>query len=139
MKKILQKIGLNPDNSIVIGSGILEALRIRKSEDIDMVISQEKYDLLKKSGNFKIAKIRGRNILVDDKFEIWKDWYVLGKSYNLGDLTKQSTVIDGVRYVSLDFLFKVKKSWLHQKDVREKDIKDIKLIENYLHCKPSLS
>jgi hypothetical protein len=32
----------------------------------------------------------------------------------------------------LDFLLAVKKSWLQDDDVRQKDIDDVELIENYL-------
>lgn len=59
MKKTLQKLSLNPDNSIVIGSGILQALGIRKSKDIDIVATQEIYDSLKKTGEFTISKNHG--------------------------------------------------------------------------------
>lgn len=34
-------------------------------------------------------------------------------------------------YISLDFLLRVKQSWLQDDDVRQKDIDDVKLIEAY--------
>lgn len=132
MKRILQKIGLSPDNSVVIGSGILQALNIRKSKDIDLVITKDLYDSLKKSGKFIVSANHGREILVDDRFEIGTNWFVLGKHYGFGDFEKESIIIEGVRYITLDFLYRVKKSWLAQKDVRQKDIDDIKLIEEYI-------
>ncbi len=131
MGKTLERLGLNPDNSIVIGSGILQALGIRKSRDIDLVVTQEIYTSLKKSGNFKIVESHSREILKDDLFEIGTDWNVLGKSYSFEDFDNNSIIIDGVRYITLDFLYRAKKSWLHQKNVRQKDIEDVRLIELY--------
>jgi hypothetical protein len=132
MKKNLETIGLDSNNSIVIGSGILQALEIRKSNDIDLVVSNETFNSLKKSGNFKIKTgFGGREVLYNDLFEIGKEWLVLGESQNLIDLSKGSIVIDNVRYLALDLLYKIKKSWITVGTAREKDIKDVKLIEKY--------
>ena len=74
----------------------------------------------------------GREILDDGLFEIGTSWGVLGKDQTFDDLQKQSVVIDGVRYVTIEFLLAVKKSWLQDDDVRQKDVDDIELIEKYL-------
>lgn len=132
MKKILYKLGLNPDNSIVIGSGILEALKIRKSKDIDIVATQEIYDSLKKSGKFTVSENHGHEILADDIFEIGTSWTVLGKSYKFEDFIDKSVIIDGIRYITLDFLHKAKKRWARRRNARQKDIVDIELIETYM-------
>ena len=132
MKKKIQKLGLNPDNSIVIGSGILEALRLRKSKDIDIVATQEIYGSLKKSGKFTVLENHGREILADDKFEIGTSWTVLVKSYRFQDFIDKSIIVDGVRYITLNFLYKAKKSWIRRKNARQKDIEDVKLIEAHM-------
>ncbi len=131
MKKKLQKLGLNSDNSIVIGSGILQALEIRKSKDIDIVTTQKIYDILKKSGKFTIKQNNGREILTKDLLEIGTKWKVLGKSYKFEDFNNNSIVIDNIRYITLEFLYKAKKSWVREGTVRPKDKIDIKLIEEY--------
>lgn len=133
MVKKLSELGLNPNNSIVVGSGILQALKIRESKDIDLVVSQEAYDFLINSGKFTIHKTQGdRKILKNKLFEIGIDWNVLGKIYKFEDFKNDSVVIDGVRYLGLDFLYRVKKSWLKEKIARLKDINDLKLIEEYM-------
>lgn len=132
MKKDLKKLKLTPENCIVIGSGILQALGIRKSKDIDVVVKQDTYNTLKKTNQFAIKKNHGREILNDGLFEIGTDWFVFGKSYKYNDLLKVSEVIDGVRYNNLDFLLSVKKNWVSNKISRPKDIKDIKLMEEYI-------
>ncbi len=133
MRKILQKLDLNPNNSIVIGSGILQALKIRKSKDIDLVVTQKIYDSLKDSGKFTVLRNHGREVLTNDIFEIGTSWRVLGKPYRFEDFANDSTVIDGVRYITLGFLYRAKKSWLSQKD-----IDDVELIEEYLKQKDKI-
>ena len=73
MKKVLQKLGLKPNNSIVIGSGILQALGIRKSKDIDIIVTQEIYDSLKKTGKFDVLQNHDRESLKGGFFEIGTD------------------------------------------------------------------
>lgn len=132
MRKILKKLGLKPDNSIVISSGILQALGIRKNKDIDIVVSKAVFRLLKESGRFKVINSQHRITLADDTFEIGTDWIELGKTYKLEDLIEESIVIGGVRYITIDFLYKVKKSQASKKNVSKKNIEDVKLIEKYL-------
>lgn len=131
-KNKLATLGLNAHNSVVIGSGILDALGMRKSNDIDVVVDEETYARLRDSGHFQEKQHYGRSVLVDDSSEINTYWGVLGKDQTLSDLARQSITIDDVRYVTLDFLLAVKKSWLQDDNVRQKDIDDVKLIEEYL-------
>jgi hypothetical protein len=132
MKKALQKLGLNPNNSLIVGSGILQALGIRNSQDIDVVASQEIFDHLKKSGNFRVAEDHGREILRNDSFEIGTEWDVLDKPYRFEDFVNDSIVINGVRFITIDFLYKAKKSWVEGNYARPKDIEDVRLIEKYM-------
>lgn len=132
MKGKLLSLGLNSDNSVVIGSGILQALGIRDSKDIDLVVTQDEYDRLKKSGRFEAHETQyKREVLKDQLFEIGTSWDVLDKKYRFNDFGKDSVVIDGVRYVTLDFLYRTKESWLKAGTARPKDINDLELIEEY--------
>ena len=130
----MQKIGLSSDNCIVIGSGILQVLGIRQSKDIDVVVTKDVYDQLKNSGKFKSAKNEEREVLVNGICEIGSYWEVLGKSYKFENLCPESTTINGVRYITLEFLYKVKQSWVkNDSEVRQKDVDDIKLIKDYFN------
>ncbi len=130
--QLLQEIDLHSENCVIIGSGILSAYGIRQSNDIDVVVNEETYRTLASNNRFAAAETHGRAILTDELFEIGTSWYVLGKDRDLDDLKNQSVVIDGVRYVTLAFLLAVKKSWITEDDVRQKDIDDVALIEDYL-------
>ena len=132
LKDELAGLGLSANNSVIIGSGILGALGIRKSNDVDVVIAPEDYERLSKDTRFKHGENHGRPVLLDDTFEICTSWYVLDKDYKLQDFMPETVVIDDVRYISLEFLLAVKRSWLHDDDVRQKDINDVELIEAYL-------
>jgi len=129
----LANLGLTSANSIVIGSGILGALGIRKSNDIDVTVTAETYIHLSKEASFHEKQHHGHPVLVAGDLEVGTNWIVLGKNQTLDDLVKHSLILDGVRYVTLDFLLAVKRSWLEEDDeVRPKDRVDVQLIENYL-------
>jgi len=132
IKSKLSDIGLTANNSVVIGSGILSALKLRASNDIDVVVLQPEYLKLANGSRFTKNQNHGHEILTDELFEIGTSWGVLGKSQTFDDLQKQSVVIDGVRYITIEFLLAVKKSWLQDDNVRQKDIDDVQLIEKYL-------
>ena len=132
VKSRLDEIGLNPDSAIVIGSGILGALHIRDIHDIDLVVTEEAYGRLVQDSRFKKTETHGREILTYGVYEIGINWAVMGKSWDFASLSEHSTVIDGVRYIDISFLLDVKRSWTAEGDVRQKDLDDIQLIEDYI-------
>lgn len=134
IKSKLSDLSLTPDNSIVIGSGILHVLNIRESNDLDIVVNQDTYKRLKLNPLFRTIKLFDLDILQYDIYEIGTGWNItdINKIYTFEDLYQNSVVIDGIRYNSLEFLLKVKKIWVSGQNPREKDKKDIEIIENYL-------
>ncbi|MBM3256853.1 MAG: hypothetical protein FJY98_00785 [Candidatus Liptonbacteria bacterium] len=132
IKSKLYALGLDPHNAVVIGSGILSALHLRESKDIDVVIPEEKYEELSKTRRFKKGQNHGNEVLTQDVVEIGTRWTVLGKTWKFADLLRQSTVIDGVRYITVEFLLSVKRGWLMDGSAREKDKSDVRLMEQYL-------
>ena len=129
----LTPLGLSPSNCVVIGSGILDILGLRKSHDIDLVVTQSKYQALSKDKQFQKKRAFGCNILTNGISEIGTAWNVLGKKQRFEDLLFHSTVIKNTRFITLEFLLKVKRSWLQEKKPpREKDVADVRLISEYL-------
>ena len=91
---------------------------------------------MKNSGKFKVSENNGREVLSNGLLEIGEYWIQLGGVYKLDNLLEESVVIKGVRYITLEFLYKVKKSWVKEDAIpRQKDMEDVKLIENYLDNK----
>lgn len=132
IKNKLDDLGLTSENSIVIGSGILSALNLRESKDIDVVANEEKYKELADNNRFKKEQNHGREILDDGLFEIGTSWTVVGKTWKFDDLLNHSTIIDGVRYNAVEFLLDAKRRWIADGEGRQKDIDDVKLMEQYL-------
>jgi hypothetical protein len=66
IKNKLDELGLNSNNAVVIGSGILSALNLRESKDIDVVATKEKYKELFGNNRFHKEQNHGREILADD-------------------------------------------------------------------------
>jgi len=132
LKTELNGLGLNTESSVVIGSGVMSALGIRESGDVDVVTTDEEYHRLASTNQFKVTENYGQEILSDDLYEIGTSWGVLDEDRGFKRLHEDSVVIDGVRYVTLEFLFKVKRSWCEDDDVRQKDVDDVKLIEKHL-------
>ncbi len=131
----LAELKLTPSNSIVIGSGILNALNIRESADIDLIVTKEKYYELSKNPRFTIVQKHADiefEVLSNDIFEIGFSWTVINKTWSFSDMLEHSIVIDNVRYITIQFLLEVKQSWLNNNFARTKDIDDIRLIENYI-------
>lgn len=131
IKSKLKEFDLNSDNAVVIGSGILNALNLRESQDIDLVVVEEKYKELAQNSHFEKKQIQGKEILDDGLFEIGTSWTVMGKIWKFEDLLNYSIVINGVRYNKIDFLLEVKRRWIVDGEGRQKDIDDVKLIEEY--------
>ena len=132
IKSKLIELGLDSDNAVVVSSGILNALNIRESRDIDVVVTEEKYKELSDNRRFVKKQNHGREILDDGLFEIGTSWTVLGKTWKFNDLLNHSTTIDGVRYNTIEFLLNTKRRWIADGEGREKDIDDVKLMEQYL-------
>lgn len=136
IKQKLQELKLTPINSIVIGSGILNVLDIRESNDIDVVVSEDKYNEFLNHDRFQQDGTHESKVLKDkdDVFEIgtmWK-WHATGKILKLEDLFDHSVIIDGVRYNTVEFLLEAKKQWIKDGDQNPKTFKDIELMEKYL-------
>ena len=116
--------GLNlPENSfIIVGSGILSALGIRESKDIDMIVSLDVFKDLKEQG-WAISNWPDQEIVTKDDFEVGTKWSELC----VNELLINAVIIEGIPYLNLDDL----KAWKLRK-ARPKDIEDITLIDTYL-------
>jgi hypothetical protein len=132
IKEELEKFNLTPDNCIVVGSGILNALNIRKSKDIDVVVEGNVYQQFVTNNLFRKIDVHGREVFTNELLEVGTSWDVSGKVWRFNDLIDNSVVIDGVRYITLEFLLAAKRGFLLEEKVLQKDIDDVHSIENYL-------
>jgi len=125
----LREVGLSAERSIVIGSGLLDKLGIRIAEDIDLVVDDESFVSLGERTDLKrYEDDRGVHYQTNDGvIELWRTWGLPGEAERTySELLPDTSVHDGVRYVTLDYL----KRW-KQKKGREKDLRDMELIKRY--------
>ena len=110
-KEKIAELNLQAGSYIVVGSGILGALGIRESNDIDLVVTNEMYDFIGTLGWEKGSW--GDDIVYQQGvFDIGNDWY--GKS--TADLLKDAQVVDGVPYLNLKDVYEWKKQRGQEKD-----------------------
>ncbi len=131
----LKKLNLPKDKYAVFGSGPLAIRGLRENKDIDIIVKLDLWQRLKKKYPDKIKKTE------DDKAESiyigniqilevnYQDW---SSFINDPDrLIDQAETIQGFPFVKLEHLLECKKIMN-----REKDWKDIELINGYLSKAP---
>lgn len=126
----VKALNLPLDQIIVIGSGILDQLGIRPASDIDLAASSDLMkNLSEKSGDWlkKFDDNQRFYFVKDDgSAEVWDGWEFDGQVVSYDDLLDYVVEYDGVRFVNLEFLSQWKK-WRS----REKDVQDVKLIDEW--------
>lgn len=115
------------DSFVVFGSGPLALSGIREANDIDLLVSEEVFIDLKKSGWQELRKSEKDIPLVHDVFEAHDNWNFSSYSPTLQNLLASATVVDGVPFASLEEVRKWKAA-----SGRLKDLVDIELIDKYL-------
>lgn len=125
----LQAVDIPVVSAIVIGSGILDVLDIRVSSDLDIVVTPTVLEQLENDVRFKKdVRDSGTRFEGPDMIEVWGGWTEPGTNTvrDFDALLADSSVIGGVRYMNLAYV----RAWKAAKG-REKDVKDIRLIDEY--------
>lgn len=128
----VKALNLPLDEYVVAGAGILEALNIRETNDIDLAVTPYLHKKLRESGEWEEEEKYGKIFLKKDKIDVIPklDW----EEYNTTteDAIQTATIIDGIPFMNLDELCKFKTAL-----GRDKDFKDIELIREYQKVKSS--
>lgn len=130
MKSIIEKIkGLNFPalQYVIVGSGTLDALGIRKASDIDIAVLPELHKKLCENSDWEKIERYGKIFLKKEGIDIipsldWSEY-----STTTEEAIQSALIIDGIPFLNLQELKKFKKAL-----GREKDFADIKLIDEYL-------
>lgn len=126
----VEALNLDADKFIVIGSGLLDQLGIRRAEDIDLVVSDGYYSQLALDAvNWREVGECDRKHLEhnDFKAEVWTELPLKGERLQFGDLLDNSSQeIDGIKFTNLDFV----RRWKQWRN-RQKDQEDLRLIDEY--------
>lgn len=123
----MKSLNLPKGQYVVYGSAPFAIYGIRDVNDIDMYVSKEVFEDLKKKGWKKVYKGLRDEPLSYDIFEAHDTWEFSPYSPTLPDLLSRATEVDGITFASLEDVTKWK-----QGSGRPKDIVDLKLIDDYL-------
>lgn len=123
---VVQSLKFPLDGYIVVGSGSMAARGIREFKDIDIVAKKELWDRLKTEG-WEECFFESRRYLRKGIVEVFFDFKCGTYQPETDDLIAGAEMIQGVPFLKLDELVAFKREL-----GREKDIRDISLIEKYL-------
>ena len=117
-----------PKNSyVVFGSCPLAVAGIREANDIDLLVSKDIFEKLRKDGWKERYKNPDDIPIVHDVFEAHKSWGFSSSSPTLKHLLSGATIVNNVPFASLEEVRKWK-----VESTRPKDLIDIELIDTYL-------
>lgn len=123
----LKSINLPAGNLAVFGSGPMCVRGLRECQDLDVIVTEKVFNEYLQNLDWELKEHNNSKYLKNKNLEIelWKNW-ALG-DWNIQELIKDSEVINGIPFVKLEYVLKWKKI-----NNLEKDLKDIKIIEDYL-------
>lgn len=110
----------------LFGSGPLGVRGIRESDDADIIVTADLFNKLKNDPGWKAdINKNGNEVLLRENMEVFRNWSP--GDWNIDDLIKDAEIIEGLLFVKLEHVLRWKKIY-----GREKDLKDLELIESYL-------
>lgn len=104
------------------GSGVLDALGIRESRDLDVVVAQSTFEELQQRG-FVLRTKDDDPYLESGEIEVWLSF----NGIYFTELMAEAVKVGDYNFTSLDLI----KSWKQRRGL-EKDKRDLILIEKYL-------
>ena len=123
----VKELNLPKGSYVVFGSCPLATAGLREANDIDLLVSDETLEQLRKNGWQEIDKGKDDRPLAYDVFEAHNKWNFSSYQPTLEHLLLNSTFVDGIPFANLEEVRKWK-----QASGRPKDLRDIKLIDKHL-------
>ncbi|MES2408718.1 MAG: hypothetical protein V4509_00275 [Patescibacteria group bacterium] len=124
----VKKLQLPLEKYSVVGGGALAARDIRKFGDIDLIVTDDLYQKMKNDGWEEREKRYPYFHLYKGNAEVAKNFsHIDGCMLDHERVIENSDIIEGIPFMSLPDLIKLKQAM-----GREKDLKDIELILNYM-------
>lgn len=122
---ILSEYNFNFDEYVVISGAALVLLGVKEeTKDIDISVTEDYYEYLEKNYECKLEKYDDKNDVniyyIDDVINFSTNYY--------SDSEDDFVIINGVKVQSIPAISKLKETLN-----REKDIKDLKLIDEFLN------
>ena len=123
----VKKLNLPIGKYVVVGSGVMAAKGIRDINDVDLLVTENVYEMIGKQDGWTLESKSDGWTLKKGIYEVDKVFKY--KEYNPGTdyLINTAEIIEGIPFMQLLELVKFKETL-----GREKDVKDVELIKNYL-------
>lgn len=119
----IKSLKLGKDNYVVIGGAVLEVLNLRKTNDVDILVSDDVYARYRDEKRWtEYTMDNGKKILTHDSFNLSRSW--MGRSF--GALRKNSFESHGVVLIGIDDLIAIKRQL-----GRKKDREDVLMLIDY--------
>lgn len=121
----VKKLKLPIGKYALFGSAPLGIRGLKDCNDIDIIVKENLWNEYKEK-NWEIKTMsHGSQYLWNDEIELWKDWKP--GQWDIEQLIREAEIIDELPFVKLERVLE----WKRQNS-REKDLKDIKIIEKFL-------
>jgi hypothetical protein len=125
----VKRLNLPSGEYSVVGSGALSIRGIRNHDDIDLIVTENLYEEMKTKGWEEKEKSDGLLHIYKNNTEVAKNFlHIDGFRLSTEEVIKNSDIIDDVSFMSLEDLITLKTAM-----GREKDLRDIALIKEYLN------
>lgn len=122
----LNALNLPRDQYVVVGSGAMAAHGIREANDLDVLVSLDLWDKLAKE-NPVVMSGKTENIELGDIQILGNgSMYRKPEIASVEDMFNTAEIIEGHRFLDLNLVKKFKLN-----EGREKDLKDVELIDKY--------
>ena len=119
------------DQHAVFGSGLLDVLGLKHASDIDLIVTRPLFEGLSADGQWQQFIYPDKRPGLRHKTQNIEMFYHAGMplcdTEGVERMVNSAVAIDGVKFVRLDDILAWKRAF-----GREKDLRDVKLIETYL-------
>lgn len=120
--ELVKRLNLPAGQYVVIGGAVLEALNLRMTHDIDIVVSERLYKRYRNRGWKEFVHDDGKKVLSYNGYHLMRTWM----NRDLKRLLSDAFEVDEIPHMSISQLIACK-----QRLGRRKDLADIKLLKNY--------
>ncbi len=125
----LKELNLPKGKFAVFGSGPMAVRGLRECRDLDVIVAKDVFDEFKNKKEWELKKTEKSEYLENSGIELWKDWgpdWFPEGTWDIQKLINEAEIIDDLPFVKLEEVLKWKNILR-----REKDLADIKLIEDF--------
>lgn len=122
----LKELNLPKGKFAIFGGGPMCVRGLRECRDLDVIVTERLFNNLKEKKGLQLKKEEFCDYLEKDGVEFYKDWGP--GEWDIEKLIQGAEIIDDLPFIGLEQVLKWKKI-----NKRDKDIEDIKLIEEYLN------